>query len=505
MSDKLYQLSALELARRVRAGEVSSEAVVSSFLYRARATNGTLNSFVRLNEEGALATARGVDAKVRSGATLGLLAGVPVAVKDMISTRGIETNCGSRILQGYVPRFDAHVVQRILEEDGIVLGKTNMDEFAMGSSNEFSAYGRCGNPWKRDHVPGGSSGGSAASVSARQAPLSLGTDTGGSIRQPASLCGIVGIKPTYGRVSRFGVVAFASSLDQCGPMGGDVHDAALLLSVIAGRDPRDSTSAEVPVERFHEELSGDLRGVRIGIPREYFGEGLSSSIHPDVLRITRDAIHRLSSAGAVVKEVSLPHTNYAISTYYVVAVAEASSNLARYDGVRYGPRPGKAGDLDLESFYVRARSAGFGREVKRRIMLGTFALSSGYYDQYYNKAMKVRTLIREDFRRVFQEVDLLASPTSPIPGFRFGEFVDDPLTMYLMDVLTVPVNLAGLAAISLPAGVTPAGLPVGLQLIAPPFHERKMIDAAYGFEGVAGVSPLVPPEEEIAHCQAVRG
>jgi len=461
-----------------------------------------LGAFLKMDPEAALAQAREADAKRSRGEALGRLHGVPVAVKDMIVTRGIETTCGSKILAGFIPPYDAHVVERIKEEGGVVLGKTNLDEFAFGSSNENSGYKRCGNPWSRHHVPGGSSGGSAAAVSAGFAPLALGTDTGGSVRQPASLCGVVGLKPTYGRVSRYGVVAFASSLDQCGPMAGDVRDTALLLSVIAGKDPRDATSADVLVPDYVATLGqrpgqdgrwsmDDGRRLRIGVPKEYFPSG-AKGLEPDVASTITKALARLSELGADVEETSLPHSPYAIPAYYVLAVAEASSNLARYDSLRYGPKCPESARTDLEQCYMQARAAGFGDEVKRRIILGTFALSAGYYDAYYVKAMKVRTLIRRDFDAAFRKFDLLAAPTSPVAGFRLGELVDDPLTMYQMDVLTVPVNLADVPGISVPAGFSSAGLPIGLQLIAPRFEEARLLRAAYAFEQ-AGPPRAFPP------------
>lgn len=433
-----------------------------------------MHAYISLDEEGALRKAEEVDARVARGEEVGVLAGVPVAVKDNICIKGMRTTCASKILENFVSPYDATVVEKLKAADAVFLGKTNLDEFAMGSSTENSYFGPTRNPHDPERVPGGSSGGSAAALAAGEAVLALGSDTGGSIRQPASFCGVVGLKPTYGRVSRYGLVAFASSLDQIGPMAKNVKDTALLLNVISGYDPKDSTSAPVEVPDFTKALDEGIEGIRIGLPREYFAEGLEDEVREKVL----EAVDILEGEGAEVVEVSLPHTKYAIATYYIVAPAEASSNLARYDGVKYGFR---ADGRDLYEMYCNTRSQGFGEEVKRRIMLGTYTLSAGYYEAYYLKALKVRTLIKQDFEEVFETCDLLATPTSPTVAFRLGEKVADPLTMYLSDVYTVSVNLAGLPGISVPCGSSD-GLPVGLQLIGRPFDEETLLRVAYVVE-----------------------
>ena len=433
-----------------------------------------MHAYISLDEEGALRKAEEVDARVARGEEVGVLAGVPVAVKDNICIKGMRTTCASKILENFVSPYDATVVEKLKAADAVFLGKTNLDEFAMGSSTENSYFGPTRNPHDPERVPGGSSGGSAAALAAGEAVLALGSDTGGSIRQPASFCGVVGLKPTYGRVSRYGLVAFASSLDQIGPMAKNVKDTALLLNVISGYDPRDSTSAPVEVPDFTKALDEGIEGIRIGLPREYFAEGLEDEVREKVL----EAVDILKGEGAEVVEVSLPHTKYAIATYYIVAPAEASSNLARYDGVKYGFR---AEGRDLYQMYCNTRSQGFGEEVKRRIMLGTYTLSAGYYEAYYLKALKVRTLIKQDFEEAFETCDLLATPTSPTVAFRLGEKVADPLTMYLSDVYTVSVNLAGLPGISVPCGSSD-GLPVGLQLIGRPFDEETLLRVAHVVE-----------------------
>jgi aspartyl-tRNA(Asn)/glutamyl-tRNA(Gln) amidotransferase subunit A len=428
-----------------------------------------LNAFTTLAEESALAAAREFDKKPWQG----LLAGIPIAIKECISTKGIETNCSSRILRGYIPPYDAHVVERLKAEGAIIMGKTNMDEFAMGTSTETSAFGPTRNPWDRSCVPGGSSGGSAACVAAEEAPCSLGSDTGGSVRCPASFCGAVGLKPTYGLVSRFGLVAYANSLEQIGPLTSTVEDTALLMEVISGHDWRDSTSAAKG--SYLPGLEDGIKGLRIGIPKEYFGEGVSSEVEKAVW----DAILKLEDLGATRQEVSLPHTKYALAAYYVIAMSEASSNLARFDGLRYGLRSGE--DKDWHTTFSEIRSQGFGPEVKRRILLGTYALSAGYYGRYYLKALKVRTLIKEDFLRAFKDMDLLASPTMPIPAFKIGERINDPLSLYMADVFTVPINLAGVPAVSIPCGFA-GRLPIGLQLMGPHFGEATVLRAAQAFE-----------------------
>jgi aspartyl-tRNA(Asn)/glutamyl-tRNA(Gln) amidotransferase subunit A len=416
-----------------------------------------------------------VDQRAGRGDPLRPLEGVPLALKDVLSTRGVRTTCGSRILAGFVPPYDATVVTRLAGAGAIVLGKTNMDEFAMGSSNENSGFRPVRNPWAVDRVPGGSSGGSAAAVAADLAAAALGTDTGGSVRQPAALCGVVGLRPTYGRVSRYGLIAFASSLDQIGPITKDVRDAALVLDAIAGHDPMDTTSADEPVPDYQATLDRDVRGLVLGIPDEYFVRGLD----PDVERAVGEAIQVLERLGARTRRVSLPHTAHGVAVYYILAPAEASSNLARYDGVKYGHRA--TGAKDLVAMTAKTRAEGFGAEVKRRIMLGTYVLSAGYYEAYYGKAQRVRTLIRRDFDRVFGEVDALLAPTAPTPAFRLGE-IDDPLTMYLNDVFTIPASVAGIPAISVPCGFSAAGLPIGLQIIAKPFDEPMLLRVAHAYE-----------------------
>jgi aspartyl-tRNA(Asn)/glutamyl-tRNA(Gln) amidotransferase subunit A len=473
---QLTELTLLELAAKLAAREVTSLAVTQACLSRIAQVDGKVRAFLRLDEHGALAAAEASDARREDGNPLGPLDGVPVAVKDIFLTEGVETTCGSRLLQGFLPPYDATAV-RLLKEAGMpILGKLNQDEFAMGSSNEASAYGPCHNPWDLTRTPGGSSGGSAAALAAREVFGTLGTDTGGSIRQPAALTNTVGLKPTYGRVSRYGVIAYASSLDQPGPLGRTVGDVAALLQVLARHDPLDATSAPVDAPDYSADLEHGVAGLRLGVPREYFTEGMD----PEVEAAVREALKAYERMGATLVEVSLPHTKYALATYYLLAPAEASSNLARYDGVRYGQRARDA--TGLKEMYGQTRDAGFGPEVKRRIMLGTYALSAGYYDAYYLKAQKVRTLIREDFARAFQQVDALVSPTSPVPAFKLGEKLEDPLSMYLMDVYTLPCNLAGLPGLSLPCGFTRAGLPIGLQLMGRPFDEAKLLRIGRAFE-----------------------
>jgi aspartyl-tRNA(Asn)/glutamyl-tRNA(Gln) amidotransferase subunit A len=464
------------IAERVRLGEVTAEQVTVEALGRIAAKNGALNAFLHVAHDEALAQARAVDARRSRGEALGPMAGVPVAVKDAICTRGIRSTAGSKILGSYVPPYDATVIERLRAADAILVGKTNMDEFAMGSSTENSAFGPTKNPWDTTRTPGGSSGGSAAAVAARLAPCALGSDTGGSIRQPASLTGTVGLKPTYGRVSRYGLIAFASSLDQIGPLATDVRGAARLLAVIAGHDARDSTSLDVPTADWEAACGRSVKGLRIGVPEEYFAEGLD----PEVGASARAAIAALEREGCVVRSVTLPHTRYAVATYYVLATAEASSNLARFDGVRYGLRVDPR--HELRAMYGATRDAGFGVEVKRRVLLGTFVLSAGYYDAYYLKAQKVRTLVRRDFEAAFRDVDVLCSPASPTPAFRLGEKVDDPLSMYLSDVYTLPASLAGLPAMSVPCTPTKSGLPVGLQIVARPLDEATMLSVAAACE-----------------------
>jgi aspartyl-tRNA(Asn)/glutamyl-tRNA(Gln) amidotransferase subunit A len=481
-------LPARVIAEAVQAGALSARAVAEAHLARIRAVDPGLGAFLLVTEALALEMADAVDARRGAGARLGPLAGVPVALKDLLSTKGVRTTCGSRVLASYVPVFDATVVERLRAADAVFVGKTNLDEFAMGSSTENSAFGPTRNPWDRTRTPGGSSGGSAVAVAARMATVSLGTDTGGSIRQPAALTGITGLKPTYGRVSRWGLVAFASSLDQIGPFARSVADAALVLSVIGGHDPRDSTCSTRPPPDLAGALGGeDLAGVRLGVPREYFAAGLE----PEVERAVRAAIARLQDLGATVQEVELPHTEHALAVYYLVSGAEASSNLSRFDGVRYGLRA--EGAIPAEMIR-RTRAAGFGTEVKRRIMLGTYALSAGYYDQYYGKAQRVRTLIGRDFEAAFREVDAIVAPTSPTVAFELGSRVDDPLSMYQADVLTLPASLAGLPAVSVPCGFGRAGLPVGLQIVGAPFHEATVLRIADTFERGTPELRATPPD-----------
>jgi len=482
---ELHQKTVSELSALLVRGEVSSREVTEAFLERIEEVETRVRAFVTVDAEGALAAADAADARLRSGDRPSPLTGVPIAIKDNICTKGLKTTCSSRILEGYIPPYDATVVKALRRAGAVIIGKANLDEFAMGSSVENSAFYPTHNPWDLDRVPGGSSGGSAAAVAAGEAPCALGSDTGGSVRQPASLCGVVGLKPTYGRGSRFGLVAFASSLDQIGPITRDVRDAALLMDVIAGHDPLDATSADVEVPEYTASLEGGVRGLRIGVPREYFGSGLE----PGVEEAVRKALDVLADLGAEVEECSLPHTEYALSAYYIIAPAEASSNLARYDGVRYGYRA--AGAEDLLGMYGRTRREGFGEEVKRRIMLGTYALSAGYYDAYYLKAQQVRTLVRRDFEAAFERFDLLAAPTSPTVAFGIGQKIDDPLQMYLSDVCTVPVNLAGVPALSVPCGLSD-GLPVGLQLMGRPLDEATLLRVAYAYEQETGNSPLYP-------------
>ncbi|MBN8469369.1 Asp-tRNA(Asn)/Glu-tRNA(Gln) amidotransferase subunit GatA [Corallococcus exiguus] len=472
----LTDLSMLELAAKLASREVSSVEATQASLQRIARVDPKVRAFLRVDEAGVLKSAGASDARRKAGSPLSALDGVPVGLKDIFLTQGVETTCASRVLEGFVPPYDATVV-RLLKEAGLPLvGKLNMDEFAMGSSNESSAYFPTHNPWDLTRTPGGSSGGSAAAVAAREVFGALGTDTGGSIRQPAALTNTVGLKPTYGRVSRYGVIAFASSLDQPGPMARTVGDTAALFQLIARHDPLDSTSADVETPDCLTGLEDGVRGLKLGVPREYFAEGMD----PEVAGTLRASLEELEKLGATLVDVSLPHTKYALATYYLLASSEASSNLARYDGIRYGQRAKDA--RGLKELYTQTRGQGFGAEVKRRIMLGTYALSAGYYDAYYLRAQKVRTLIREDFTKVFQQVDAIVSPTSPVPAFKLGAKVDDPLSMYLMDVYTLPCNLAGLPGLSVPCGFTQGGLPIGMQLLGRPFDEARLLRIARAFE-----------------------
>lgn len=460
-------------------GTTTATALAESFFAEIRKKDGEIGAFLTLSRERALAKATEIDSLVKAGRPLPPLAGVPVAIKDVMVTRGLRTTAGSRILETFVPPYDCTAVSRLEQAGAVLLGKLNCDEFAMGSSNENSAYHPVRNPRDTGRVPGGSSGGAAAAVAAGMAVATLGSDTGGSIRQPASFCGVVGMMPTYGRVSRYGLIAFASSLDHIGPLTHSVKDAALVLRTIAGRDPMDSTSANVPVPDYVAELEKPVRGMKVGVAKEYFGVGLD----PEVRNSVEGAIDALRQLGCEIVEVSLPHTEYAIPTYYIVATAEASANLARYDGVRYGYRAKNA--RTLSEMYRRTRDEGFGAEVKRRIMLGTYALSAGYYDAYYLKAQKVRTLLTRDFEEAFRKVDVIATPTSPTAAFRLGEKVNDPLAMYLADIYTVTADLAGIPGISIPCGVTRENLPVGLQLLGKHFDEASVLRVAHSYEAQA--------------------
>ena len=486
-TNDLHSLSARELRELVARGESSAVELVRLFLERIQRHNPRLNAFLHLCPERALAEAAAVDRARAAGEPLGPLAGVPIAIKDNLCTRGIPTTCASKILAGYVPPYDAHVVERLRSAGAVLLGKLNMDEFAMGSSTENSAFGPTRNPWGLERTPGGSSGGPAAAVAASLTAVTLGSDTGGSVRQPASFCGVTAIKPTYGRVSRYGLVAFASSLDQIGPLGRSVRDAARLLTVIAGHDPRDATSVDLPAEDYEAACGKAVRGMRVGVVKEAFGPGCDAAVSAAVAK----GVETLRALGCDVVEVSLPHMAYAVSTYYIVAPAEASSNLARFDGVRYGLR---VRGSDLIDTYGKTRAAGFGPEVKRRIMLGSYALSAGYYEAFYLKAQKVRTLIWRDYQAAFTKCDLLVTPTAPTPAFGLGEKLSDPLAMYLQDIFTLPISLAGIPAMSVPCGFSAEGLPIGMQICAPAFAEARLVQVAHAFEEACGMSSRRPPE-----------
>lgn len=472
----LTELTTAGIRNDLSAGSFSAVELTQNCLDAISTRDSQVGAFLTVCGESALAQAAAVDVKRKNGEPLGPLAGIPVAVKDNICTFGTKTTCASRMLDSFVPPYDANVVSRLKAADAVLIGKTNLDEFAMGSSTENSSLGATRNPWDLQRTPGGSSGGSAASVAARLAPLAIGSDTGGSIRQPASFCGVVGMKPTYGRVSRYGLVAFASSLDQIGPFATDVSGAASLLEVLAGHDERDSTSVNRTVPAYSRLVEQPLDGLRVGVVQEHFMEGLDREVESSV----REAIEVYRSLGATIVDVSLPHSRYAVAVYYLIACSEASSNLARYDGVHYGHRAAEF--ENMVDMYAASRAEGFGEEVKRRIMLGVYALSEGYSDQYYVKALKVRRLIRNDFDLAFSNVDVIAGPVCPTPAFRIGELIDDPLQMYLADVYTISANLAGLPGMSIPAGFSSAGLPIGLQLLAAPFEEEKLLRAARMFE-----------------------
>ncbi|MEK6303999.1 MAG: Asp-tRNA(Asn)/Glu-tRNA(Gln) amidotransferase subunit GatA [Acidobacteriota bacterium] len=476
---ELKHLSVASLRNLIASREVTAVEVCRNALGRIEELS-ELNAFITTTAEPALASAEQLDRAAEKGEPLPKLAGAIIAIKDNMVMRGVRTTAGSRILFNYKPPYTATAIERLQAAGAIIIGKTNCDEFAMGSSTENSAYGPVRNPWDPARVPGGSSGGSAVAVAAGMAMGALGSDTGGSIRQPASLCGVVGLKPTYGRVSRYGLIAFGSSLDQIGPFANSVEDAAAILDVIAGRDVNDSTSSNAEVDDYSAALTGDVRGLRVGVPREYYGEGLD----PEVKEKTEAAIKRLEEMGAKIVDVSLPHTEYAVPVYYLIATAEASANLARFDGVRYGFRAEDAGTL--KEMYSRTREHGFGAEVKRRIMLGTYALSAGYYDAYYGKAQKVRALIERDFRNAFGSCDVIATPTAPTPAFKLGEKADNPLEMYLSDIYTITANLAGIPGISLPCGLSSNGLPIGVQLIGRQFDEATLLRAARNLEQALG-------------------
>jgi len=473
---KLYRLPAHQLYQLIQDREISIQELTRSIFQRIEEVEDKIKAFLSLNEEGAMEEAGRLDRKLSQGERLGPLGGILIAVKDIICLKGRRTTCGSRILEDFCPPYSATVLQRLRKADAIIVGKTNMDEFAMGSSTENSAFQVTRNPWNLGSIPGGSSGGSAAAVASGETVMALGSDTGGSIRQPASFCGVVGLKPTYGRVSRYGLVAFASSLDQIGPITKDVRDCAMLLEVLSGRDALDSTSLDYPVPSYLEYLVPDLKDMRIGLPREYFVPGMSHEVREAIVQATGV----LEKLGAKVEEVSLPHTEYAIATYYLIATAEASSNLARYDGVGYGLRT--RGENNLVEMYKKSRQEGFGEEVKRRIMLGTYILSKGYYEDYYGRAGRVRTLVRQDFEEVFQSHDAVVTPVSPTVAFKIGEKMDDPLKMYLSDIFTISANLAGIPGISIPCGYSREGLPIGLQILAKAFDETTLLRVAYAYE-----------------------
>lgn len=472
----LYEKKVHELVAMLASGETTSVAITKAYLKRIEAVEPGIGAYITVDREGALKKATEVDAKIAAGETLEPLAGIPIAIKDNMCTEGLKTTCASKMLADFVPPYDATVVKRVKDNDMVILGKLNMDEFAMGSSTENSAIKATKNPWHTDHVPGGSSGGSAAAVAADLAPLTLGSDTGGSIRQPAHYCGVVGVKPTYGRVSRFGLIAFASSLDQIGPLTKDVKDAALALNLICGHDRYDSSSAPVATPDFTASLTGDIKGLKVALPTEFIGEGIDEEVKASILKVAED----LRAQGAVVAEVSMKMTEHALPAYYLISSAEASSNLARFDGIKYGHQA--KGFDNLVDLYKQSRDEGFGPEVKRRIMLGTYALSSGYYDAYYKKAQQVRTLIKEEFDRIFADYDVVMGPVSPTTAFAFGANEGDPVQMYLNDILTVPVNIAGLPGLSINSGFDAKGLPIGVQFIGKALDEGTLLNVAYTYE-----------------------
>lgn len=473
---ELYNLTIHELNEKLKKKEITSQEATEIFLKRIDAVDGKIKAFITVIKEDAIKQAKEADKRLASGKDVTPLTGIPIAVKDIFCTKGILTTCASKILNNFIPPYDATVIKKLKTAGAIILGKNNMDEFAMGSSTENSAFFTTKNPWALERVPGGSSGGSAASVAAGECAASIGTDTGGSIRQPASCCGVVGLKPTYGRVSRYGMIAFASSLDQAGPLTKDVMDSAIMLNTMAGHDPQDSTSIDAPVPDYTKALTKDVKGLKIGIPKEYFIQGLDK----DIEKAVKEAIEIFKKQGASVVDISLPHTDYAIAVYYLVATAEASSNLARFDGVKYGCRA--LDSKNLIDMYCKTRNEGFGPEVKRRIMLGTYSLSAGYYDAYYKKASQVRTLITRDFEDAFKKCDVILTPTAPTPAFKIGEKTADPLTMYLSDIFTISCNLAGIPGLSLPCGFTKNNLPIGLQILGKPLDEETVLKTAYAYE-----------------------
>ena len=483
---KLHQLTIHELQEKLKKAEVSSEEITASVFQRVDAVEDRVHSYITLMRESALEQAQAADQRIKQGRTVGPLDGIPIALKDILCTKGVTTTCGSRMLHNYIPPYDATITAKLRAAGAVFVGKANMDEFAMGSSTETSYFAVTKNPWDLERIPGGSSGGSASSVAADECIASLGSDTGGSIRQPAALCGVVGLKPTYGRVSRFGLIAFASSLDQIGPFTKDVEDCAIMLNAIAGYDPKDSTSVPIEAPDYRSFIGQDIKGWKIGIPREYFIEG----IDPEIARSVDTAIGVLKDLGAECVDISLPHTEYCLAVYYIIAPAEACSNLARYDGVKYGYRAKDA--KDLMEMYKKTRSEGFGTEVKRRIMIGTYALSSGYYDAYYKKASQVRTLIKRDFEEAFKKCDVIATPTSPTLAFKIGEKMNDPMQMYLSDIFTISGNLAGIPGMSVPCGYSANGLPIGLQFLAGHFEEGKLIRIASAYEKGAQIEKRRP-------------
>ncbi len=471
---ELYNLTISEARSAIDKGEISPTELTNAVFNRIEAVEKKIKAYVTLLRENALTQAKQAEDRIKNGLKQTLL-GIPIAIKDNMCTKGIRTTCSSKILENFIPPYESTATQKLKEQGYILIGKTNLDEFAMGSSTENSFFGHTGNPWNTTRIPGGSSGGSAAATSADECIAALGSDTGGSIRQPAALCGVVGLKPTYGRVSRYGLVAFASSLDQIGPITKNVRDSAILMNIISGHDPYDSTSAPLSVPDFTSVLGQDIKGIKIGVPKEYFIEGMDK----EVKNAVREAIKKLESLGAIPVEISLPHSEYALATYYILSTSEASSNLARYDGVKYGFR---AEGKDLLDMYMKTRAAGFGAEVKRRIILGTYALSSGYYEAYYRKAQQVRTLIKQDFEKAFEIADVIITPTSPTPAFKVGEKTAEPLQMYLSDIFTLSLNLAGVPGISIPCGFTSDKLPVGLQIIGKHFDEASIFKVSYAYE-----------------------